>query len=188
MLLTAKKAPGSSPPSPDRRESPRPGYFVVLVVFFFFSLRISMFLFPKETRICPLEPGTVTGCLARRLCRGRLFFPFWKGKRKEEKKKKENTKKGGETPPACAPSRGRGAGLALPPPSRAVQPHLTPMPLPGRGARPRTIAGKTGHGNETVLTGKPVLIMLSYQWTEDGLFEPLTNKRKLLLFIVRVSG
>lgn len=52
--------------------------------FGFFPLRISMFLFPKETRISLMEPGTVTGCLARRLRRGRLFFPFWKGK--EEKK------------------------------------------------------------------------------------------------------
>lgn len=100
-----------------------------------------MFLFPKETRISPPEPGTVTGCLARRLRWGRLFLPFSKGKNKLKKK----STKGGETPPAC----GRGAGLDLTPRSRAVQPHLTPMPLPGRGARPRTIAGKTGHGNET---------------------------------------
>lgn len=60
--------------------------------FGFFPLRISMFLFPKETRISLMEPGTVTGCLARRLRRGRLFFPFWKGK-----EKKKNT--GGERLP-----------------------------------------------------------------------------------------
>lgn len=48
----------------------------------FFALRISMFLFPEETRIFPLKSGALTGCLARRLSRGLLFFPFWKGKDK----------------------------------------------------------------------------------------------------------
>lgn len=181
MLLTAKKAPGSSLPSPDRRESPCPDYFVILLFCFFFSLRISMFLFPKETWISPLEPGMVTGNLAHRLHRGRLFFPFWKGKGKRE------IQNGGETSPGSAPSRGRGAGLALPSsePLRPASSHADASPGPRRPA-PHD-RWKNGTRKRDFLMGKPVL-MLNYQWTEDGLFEPLTNKSKLLLFIVRVSG
>lgn len=148
MLLTAKKAPGSSLPSPDRRESPRPDYFVVL---FFFFLRISMFLFPKETRISPPKPGTVTGCLARRLRSGRFFFPF--EREKINSNLKTNYKRGRDSS-AC----GCGAGLDLPPRSRAVQPHLTPMPLraalPGparslekRDTETRLFNGKTSTNN-----------------------------------------
>lgn len=140
-----------------------------------------MFLFPKETWISPLEPGMVTGNLAHRLHRGRLFFPFWKGKGKRE------IQNGGETSPGSAPSRGRGAGLALPSaePLRPASSHADASPGPRRPA-PHD-RWKNGTRKRDFLMGKPVL-MLNYQWTEDGLFEPLTNKSKLLLFIVRVSG
>lgn len=139
-----------------------------------------MFLFPKETRISPSEPGTVTGCLARRLRWGRLFLPFSKGKNKLKKKIYKRGRNSSGVRPRSRP------GPYSAEPSRPASSHTDASPGPRRPA-PHD-SWKNGTRKRDFLTGKPVLKMLSYQWTKDGLFAPLTIKSKLLLFIVRVSG
>jgi len=90
-----KKAPESSLPSPDRRESPRPGDFVVWVGFFNFFL----VFFPADfdvsfpQRNADFTAGARHGERLPRppLASGTAFLPVWEGKRRNKNKTKNQT-------------------------------------------------------------------------------------------------
>lgn len=136
MLLTAKKAPGSSPPSPDRRESPRPGYFVVLVVFFFFFPADFDVSFPQ--RNADLPAGARHGDRLSRppLVPGTAFLPFLEREKERGKKKKREYKKGGRDSPGVRafPRPRSRPGPPSAEPRRPASSHADASPGPRRPA------------------------------------------------------
>lgn len=147
MLLTAKKAPGSSLPSPDRRESPRPGYFVALG---FFPCGFRCFFSPKKRGFPRWSP--VTGCLARRLRRGRFFFPFGREKEKKKIQKGERLPRRARLPAAAEPAWPalRGAAPSSLISHRCLSRAAAPGParsLEKRDTETRLFNGKTSTNN-----------------------------------------
>lgn len=145
-LLTAKKHRDSRCLRQTGERAPAP----VISLIGGFALRISMFPFPKETRLSPLEPGVPRGCLARRWRWGRLLFPGWKGN--EQKGVHQRRERAGTgAPPAHAFPRPRSRPGA--PSAAAARPHLTPLPRPG--------SLENGTRDRAFVMGKPVLVVLS---------------------------